>query len=200
MNTAVQSVVRRRWGIRLRGHVDRTRVASIAAFFGLWQAVSMYNQARHLFNPVFLPSPTMVIAAGAALYQRGELQQDILQSTARLLAGFGCGAAAGVLVGILLARSKRLESVIDGHEVSARPHRNGELLLQLQWRHIASAFQRPARTGPVHQNAPHHVCAHTAKKWVRHSQSGSGVSTSRRYASFTRAVAWSVWPGRSFAI
>ncbi len=113
MSTAVQSVGRRRAAVRFRGSIDRTRWVSIAAFFGMWQAVSMYNQAHHLFNPVFLPSPIRVIAAAVALFERGELQQDILQSTARLLVGFGCGAVAGVLLGILLARSKRLESVID---------------------------------------------------------------------------------------
>ena len=40
--------------------------------------------------------------------------------------------------------------------------------------------------------------AAAAKKWPRPSQSRAGSSpTSRRYASWTRAVAWSVWPGVS---
>jgi ABC-type nitrate/sulfonate/bicarbonate transport system permease component len=113
VSTAVQPARNIRTATRSRRPIDRARWLSIAAFFGLWQAVSMYNQVRHLFNPVFLPSPTRVIAAGVALFERGELQQDILQSAARLLVGFGCGAVAGVLFGILMARSKPLESVVD---------------------------------------------------------------------------------------
>ena len=40
--------------------------------------------------------------------------------------------------------------------------------------------------------------AAAAKKWPRPSQPwGGSPPTSRRYASWTRAVAWSVWPGFS---
>jgi ABC-type nitrate/sulfonate/bicarbonate transport system permease component len=113
MSTATQSIERHRVALRRRWMPDWIRWSSVVAFFVLWQGVSAYNEARHLFNPVFLPSPTRVIAAGVALYQQGLLQQDILQSTARLLAGFGCGVVSGVLLGILMARSKRLTSVLD---------------------------------------------------------------------------------------
>jgi sulfonate transport system permease protein len=83
------------------------------AFFGLWQAVSVYNQAHHLFNPVFLPSPTMVIQAGQDLFRTGDLQRHIMASALRLLGGFGLGTIVAVGLGILITRSRIIENIAD---------------------------------------------------------------------------------------
>lgn len=91
--------------------IDTVRWTTILAFFLAWQLAATYNAARHLFNPVFLPSPTMVLAAGRDLVRAGVLHLHILQSAGRLVIGFGAGAAAAVGVGILIGRSRRLESV-----------------------------------------------------------------------------------------
>ncbi len=101
------------WRLR-RGRplvIDTVRWTTIIAFFLAWQLVATYNAARHLFNPVFLPSPTMVLAAGRDLLRAGVLHLHILQSAGRLVVGFTAGAAAAVGAGILIGRSKRLESV-----------------------------------------------------------------------------------------
>lgn len=101
------------WRLR-RGRplvIDTVRWTTIIAFFLAWQLVASYNAARHLFNPVFLPSPTMVLAAGRDLLRAGVLHLHILQSAGRLVVGFTAGAAAAVGAGILIGRSKRLESV-----------------------------------------------------------------------------------------
>lgn len=101
------------WRLR-RGRplaIDTVRWTTIVGFFLAWQLVATYNAARHLFNPVFLPSPTMVLAAGRDLVRAGVLHLHILQSAGRLVVGFSAGAAAAVGIGILIGRSKRLESV-----------------------------------------------------------------------------------------
>lgn len=93
--------------------VDATRWLTLAGFFVAWQLVSMFNATYQFFNPVFLPSPTMVIGAGRDLIRAGQLHLHIIQSAFRLLVGFGLGTVGGVFLGILIGRSRRLESVID---------------------------------------------------------------------------------------
>jgi ABC-type nitrate/sulfonate/bicarbonate transport system permease component len=99
---------------RVRGvGIGWLRWATLVAFFGLWQAVSVYNQAHHLFNPVFLPSPTMVIQAGQDLFRTGDLQRHIMASALRLLGGFGLGTIVAVGLGILITRSRIIENIAD---------------------------------------------------------------------------------------
>lgn len=97
--------------LRVARRFDTTRWLTLAGFFVTWQLASMYNSVHHLFNPVFLPSPTMVIGAGRDLVLAGQLHLHIVQSAFRLLVGFGLGTIGGVLLGILIARSRRLETV-----------------------------------------------------------------------------------------
>jgi sulfonate transport system permease protein len=73
----------------------------------------MFNATYQFFNPVFLPSPTMVIGAGRDLIRAGQLHLHIIQSAFRLLVGFSLGTVGGVFLGIVIGRSRRLESVID---------------------------------------------------------------------------------------
>ncbi len=92
--------------------IDASRWLTLTAFFALWQLFSMLNAAFQLFNPVFLPSPTMVIEAALDLIRAGQLHQHIIQSAFRLLIGFSLGTVGGVFLGILIGRSRRLESVV----------------------------------------------------------------------------------------
>src|SRR5438046_10225524 len=100
------------WRLR-RGQplaVDTTRWVTIATFFLGWQALAVYNAAHQVINPVFLPSPAMVLGAGRDLLRAGVLYLHILQSAWRLLIGFSLGTVAAALVGILVGRSRRLAS------------------------------------------------------------------------------------------
>ncbi|TMI73578.1 MAG: ABC transporter permease [Bacillati bacterium ANGP1] len=91
--------------------VDYTRWVTIATFFLAWQLLAAYNAVHQVFNPVFLPSPTMVLRAGRDLLGTGVLYLHILQSAWRLLIGFSLGTSVAVVVGILVGRSRRLESI-----------------------------------------------------------------------------------------
>src|SRR2546425_11525807 len=88
--------------------VDYTRWVTIATFFLVWQLIAVYNAVHQVFNPVFLPSPTMVLRAGRDLLGRGVLYLHILQSAWRLLIGFSLGTAVGVVGGVLVGRRPRL--------------------------------------------------------------------------------------------
>lgn len=107
-----QGLVLHRGGQKWR-NVDTTRWLTLAGFFIAWQLLGMLNTAYELFNPVFLPSPTMVLGAARDLIQAGQLHVHIIQSAFRLLIGFSLGTVGGVLLGILIGRSRRLERVID---------------------------------------------------------------------------------------
>jgi ABC-type nitrate/sulfonate/bicarbonate transport system permease component len=99
--------------LRLSGGVGWIRWLTLVAIFGLWQALSVYNQAHRLFNPVFLPSPTMVLQAAADLSRTGELQRHILASALRVLAGFSIGTVVAVTLGVLVTRSKVFENILE---------------------------------------------------------------------------------------
>src|SRR2546425_10372615 len=87
--------------------VDYTRWVTIATFFLVWQLIAVYNAVHQVFNPVFLPSPTMVLRAGRDLLGRGVLYLHILQSAWRLLIGFSLGTAVGGGGGGLGGRCRR---------------------------------------------------------------------------------------------
>src|SRR5436189_6162794 len=96
------------WRLR-RGQplaVDTTRWVTIATFFLGWQALAVYSEAHQVFNPVFLPSPAMVLGAGRDLLRAAVLYLHLLQRAWRLLIGFSLGTVAAVPVGILVGRPR----------------------------------------------------------------------------------------------
>src|SRR3981081_574742 len=66
--------------LRITGGPGWIRWVTLIALFVVWQALSVYNQAHRMFNPVFLPSPTMVLQAAGDLARTGELQRHIVAS------------------------------------------------------------------------------------------------------------------------
>jgi ABC-type nitrate/sulfonate/bicarbonate transport system permease component len=73
---------------------------SIPLLFAVWQFVSV----SEIVNRVLFPPPTEV---AVALYQSakdGTLWSDVLASATRVLVGYGSGAAAGVVIGLLTGR------------------------------------------------------------------------------------------------
>lgn len=100
-------------GYRKWRMIDASRWLTLAGFFIAWQLFSMFNTAYQLFNPVFLPSPTMVLEAARDLISAGQLHVHILQSAFRLLVGFSLGTVGAVFLGILIGRSRRLEGIVE---------------------------------------------------------------------------------------
>lgn len=65
---------------------------------------------RGLFPPKLLVSPRDVGLAVAELYDSGELQQHLAASLQRLATGVSIGAVCGLLFGVLMALSQRVEA------------------------------------------------------------------------------------------
>lgn len=59
-----------------------------------------------------LPSPALVWASFVELVESGELQDNLSISLFRLFSGFGIGAVAGVIIGVLLAISPQVRAYL----------------------------------------------------------------------------------------
>ncbi len=104
-------------GLRLEGAArwrrPLLRVLSVCLFFGLWYAVTLLNLRMRWFNPLLLPRPDQVVAAGVDLVRSGELQRDILASLYRVVVGFVIASLLGVAVGLAVGTWRTLEDLLD---------------------------------------------------------------------------------------
>jgi ABC-type nitrate/sulfonate/bicarbonate transport system permease component len=75
----------------------------------LWQAVVLLFKPA----PVVLPSPWRTFLALTGMAQSPQVWRDIAISLFRVGAGFGIAALTGTAIGILLARSKRLNDLLE---------------------------------------------------------------------------------------
>ncbi|MDE3076993.1 MAG: ABC transporter permease [Chloroflexota bacterium] len=73
----------------------------------LWQGIAAY-----VHNGLFLASPTQVARAIALLWMQGELQFHMLVSGEEFLVGFLIGAFAGIIVGLLMASFRTVNSLL----------------------------------------------------------------------------------------
>src|SRR4051794_8567987 len=90
------------------------RLLSIGLFFVLWYGVCLANGTLfHWFNPLLLPRPDQVLAAGVDLVRSGELQKDILASLYRVVAGFLIASVLGVAAGLAVGTWRTLEDLLD---------------------------------------------------------------------------------------
>jgi ABC-type nitrate/sulfonate/bicarbonate transport system permease component len=75
---------------------------------GVWEVVARLQ----VFPPRLFPSIEVVAAAFARLTVSGTLPHHALDTVARLLAGFALAAAIGVVIGIIMGRSRLAEDVL----------------------------------------------------------------------------------------
>ncbi len=80
--------------------IGRT-VLSIAGVVLVWWLIA----SSGLVNRDLFPTPAMVWEAAYELYEEGALQSDLKVSLARAAVGFLIGSLAGILVGLLTART-----------------------------------------------------------------------------------------------
>jgi NitT/TauT family transport system permease protein len=98
----------------LRGELSSRAYGTAAAlvFFALclsWSAVS-YSE---LVSPLFLPTPTRVLAAGLELLRNGELLRDLLASNLRIWAGFVLATLISLPLGLLAGNARLCEALIE---------------------------------------------------------------------------------------
>lgn len=75
---------------------------ALLGILGLWALVT----ASGLVNRELFPSPAMVWTAAVELWDEGVLTSDLAASLGRAAIGFALGSVAGVLVGLLTARTR----------------------------------------------------------------------------------------------
>jgi sulfonate transport system permease protein len=76
---------------------------------GIWQFLSVNG----LISTAIVPAPSDIWSAARQLAERGELQWDILVSLRRVAIGFGVGATAGLLLGVIVGLSELAHDVVD---------------------------------------------------------------------------------------
>lgn len=84
----------------------------ILLFFIAWEIFGRLNLDFNWINPLFLPPPTLIVMDGLALAQTGMITSSIISSTFRILAGFGLGCVAAVLMGVIMSRYRFVENWI----------------------------------------------------------------------------------------
>ncbi|MBM0742131.1 ABC transporter permease [Phormidium sp. CLA17] len=98
------------WSIR-QGFSRRLAlaIASVSLIIPLiiWAAVSYGG----LVTPLFLPAPTVVIAAGIKMFAEDNLLFDVLMSSGRVLAGFIVAAIIGVPLGIAMGTFHSMDNL-----------------------------------------------------------------------------------------
>lgn len=87
------------------------KIFSLLFFFGLWQLISYLNSLNEWFNPVFLPSPAMVIETAYDYIIDGTLIGHIGMSFYRMIVGFVIGVVIAVALGILIATKRGFDNI-----------------------------------------------------------------------------------------
>lgn len=88
------------------------KILSLIVFFIIWETGSRVNFYEGWFNPIFLPSPTLIIETGYDYMQKGILFKHIGISLYRMLSGFVIGTIIAVIIGSLIANFKWLDNII----------------------------------------------------------------------------------------
>lgn len=99
--------------IRNRVAFLETKVPGYAAILGIAVLLLIWETVCRLgwVSPLFLPSPTGILAAGWEMLTKGELLQNTGASLYRILLGYALGASVGIVVGLLLGFSKWAEAM-----------------------------------------------------------------------------------------
>ena len=80
----------------------------LAVSLAIWELLSRFGP----WPRALLPGPLAVAASLGALVADGRLQSAVLRSLVRLARGYGVSAAAGIPLGMILARSTALRAAI----------------------------------------------------------------------------------------
>lgn len=79
----------------------------IVALLLIWETICRLGWV----SPLFLPSPTGIVAAGWEMLTKGDLLQNTGASLYRIAAGYLLGASIGIIIGLLLGFSRWAEAM-----------------------------------------------------------------------------------------
>jgi NitT/TauT family transport system permease protein len=72
-------------------------------------------------NPIYLPRPTRIMAALVEMFRTGDLTIDLLATLGRIFGGFAIALVIGVLLGIWMATSERVNAIADNFIAALYP-------------------------------------------------------------------------------
>jgi len=105
---------------RRHGHRRLRAVAPLAAgavlFLGIWQAIVWIGS----YPPYILPGPVAVFRRFVEAWSDGTMGPHAIVTVEEVLLGFAVGAAAGLAVGYVLARSRLANLVLSPYLVAAQ--------------------------------------------------------------------------------
>jgi ABC-type nitrate/sulfonate/bicarbonate transport system permease component len=105
------------WGVRGAAppprRAWRLRVVAVVGFVALWSLVSGLVVLLHLFNPIFLPGPWMVLGRVVELGVKGQLAAHVAATMERVAIGFLTGAVAAIALGILAGQVRAIRNVVE---------------------------------------------------------------------------------------
>jgi ABC-type nitrate/sulfonate/bicarbonate transport system permease component len=83
------------------------KVAAVVAFLAVWQASSGF------LNPLFVSTPSSVVAALGSLIGNGQLPEAFLRSLLEMLGGLLVAAVLGIGTGLLMGRVRLVERALE---------------------------------------------------------------------------------------
>ena len=92
---------------RAKSKVWMIRLASMVTVIGAWEFVGRRS------NPLFLPYPTAVVKAGAAMIASGELLGALASSLQTVVIGFCIAGTVGIVLGLLIGRYRVVDAATD---------------------------------------------------------------------------------------
>ncbi len=92
---------------REKGRLWMIRLASMVTVMAVWQLAGSHA------NPIFLPTPAAVAAAGAVMLGSGELLGALASSVQTVVVGFAVAAVVGVALGLLIGRYPIVDAATD---------------------------------------------------------------------------------------
>jgi ABC-type nitrate/sulfonate/bicarbonate transport system permease component len=105
------------WGLRgpalSTSRAVKLRLVAIAGFLAVWSVASGIVVALHLFNPIFLPGPWLVVGAVVELAVKGQLWAHLGATLERVAVGFTTGAVLALVLGIAAGHVRAIRDVIE---------------------------------------------------------------------------------------
>ncbi|UUZ81851.1 ABC transporter permease [Paenibacillus sp. P26] len=91
------------------GFFEKWNVLPFIAFFAAWELFARINEQAALFNPLFLPPPSLVLSDAWDLAKTGLVTESLVSSSIRIAAGFVLGCVLAIVLGLLMSKFRTVE-------------------------------------------------------------------------------------------
>lgn len=90
---------------------------AVAIVLVVWELVVRIGN----LNPIYLPRPTGIVVALVEMFRTGGLTADLLATLGRIFGGFAIAIVIGVLLGVWMATSERVNAIADNFVAALYP-------------------------------------------------------------------------------